>query len=36
MDKYQKGIMKLHGEIILADSFDDALEMYANMYKETL
>lgn len=36
MDKYQKGIMKLHGEIILADSFDDALKMYASMYKETL
>ena len=36
MDKYEKGIMKLHGEIILANSFDEALAMYFDMYQETL
>ena len=36
IDKYQKGIMKLHGEIILADTFDEALSMYFDMYQETL
>lgn len=36
IDKYQKGIMKLHGEIILADNFDEALSMYSEMYQETL
>lgn len=36
IDKYQKGIMKLHGEIILANSFDEALAMYFAMYQETL
>lgn len=36
IDKYQKGIMKLHGEIILADTFDEALAMYSDMYHETL
>lgn len=36
IDKYQKGIMKLHGEIILADNFDEALSMYSDMYQETL
>ena len=34
--EYQKGIMKLHGEIILADTFDEALLMYSDMYHETL
>lgn len=36
LDKYQKGIMKLHGEIIMADSFEDSLTMYSDMYQETL
>ena len=36
IDEYLKGIMKLHGEIILADTLDDALSMYFDMYKETL
>lgn len=36
IDEYQKGIMKLHGEIILADTFDDALLLYSDMYHETL
>lgn len=31
----QCGIMKLHGEIILANNFDEALERYLKMYKET-
>mgnify|MGYP001861442497 CR=1 FL=1 len=36
IEDYHKGIMKLHGEIILADTFDDALLMYSDMYQETL
>lgn len=34
--KYKRGIMKLHGEVLLADSFDAALELYEKMYNETL
>lgn len=36
MDRYQRGIMKLHGEIILSDTFDNALSMYYEMYQQTL
>ena len=34
--EYQLGIMKLHGEIILASNFNEALSRYEKMYKETL
>lgn len=30
------GIMKLHGEIVLASGFNEAFDRYAKMYKETL
>lgn len=36
LKEYQSGIMKLHGEIILAGNFNEALDRYAMMYKETL
>ena len=36
ISKYGKGIMKLHGEIILANSFREALAKYFDMFKETL
>lgn len=36
IEEYGKGIMKLHGEIVLANSFDEALSMYSEMYEETL
>jgi len=36
LDKYQSGIMKLHGEIILANDFNEGLGRYEKMYKETL
>lgn len=36
LKEYQSGIMKLHGEIILAGNFKEALGRYAKMYKETL
>lgn len=36
LETYQKGIMKLHGEIILAGDFKEALNIYLDTYKETL
>lgn len=36
LKQYECGIMKLHGEIILARDFDEALARYAKMYEETL
>lgn len=36
LKEYQVGIMKLHGEIILAKDFKVGLSMYLDMYKETL
>ncbi|MDD4761921.1 MAG: flavoprotein [Candidatus Pacebacteria bacterium] len=36
LERYQCGIMKLHGEIILAENFNEALDHYAKMYEETL
>jgi 3-polyprenyl-4-hydroxybenzoate decarboxylase len=36
LKEHQSGIMKLHGEIILASNFNEALDRYAKMYKETL
>lgn len=36
LQQYQCGIMKLHGEIVLANDFNEALERYLKMYKETL
>ncbi len=36
LKKHQSGIMKLHGEIILAGNFNEALGKYAKMYEETL
>ena len=36
LKEHQSGIMKLHGEIILAGNFNEALGRYAEMYKETL
>lgn len=36
LDKYQYAIMKLHGEIILSDTFENALIQYFNMYKEAI
>jgi len=36
LNEYQSGIMKLHGEIILANNFEEAISRYAKMYEETL
>jgi len=36
LNEYRSGIMKLHGEIILASNFNEALDRYAKMYEETL
>jgi hypothetical protein len=36
LKEHQSGIMKLHGEIILAGDFNEALNRYAKMYEETL
>ncbi len=36
IERYQKGIMKLHGEIIISETFGDALSKYCDMYQETL
>lgn len=36
LDVYQYAIMKLHGEIILSDTFDNALRKYLEMYHSTL
>lgn len=36
IEKYHRGIMKLHGEILIANTFDEALAMYEEMYHETL
>jgi len=35
LEAYGKGIMKLHGEVIMANNFKEALNMYFDMYKET-
>ena len=34
--KYQFGIMKLHGEIILAQNFKEGLRQYQYLYNKTL
>lgn len=36
LKEYQYGIMKLHGEIILAESFKDGLKRYHDLYNKTL
>lgn len=36
LDIYHYAIMKLHGEIILSDTFDDALAQYLKMYNEAM
>ncbi|MDD5396646.1 MAG: flavoprotein [Candidatus Moranbacteria bacterium] len=36
LKQYKRGIMKLHGEIILANDFNEALRDYLKMYEETL
>ncbi|NLC87879.1 MAG: hypothetical protein GX682_03790 [Clostridiaceae bacterium] len=36
LDNYNYAIMKLHGEIILSDTFKNALTQYFKMYTETL
>jgi hypothetical protein len=36
LKQYGCGIMKLHGEIVIASSFTEALTRYAKMYQETL
>lgn len=36
LKEYMSGIMKLHGEIILASNFNEALNRYAKMYEKTL
>ncbi|MDO8513272.1 MAG: flavoprotein [bacterium] len=35
LQKYNGGIMKLHGELILARDFDEAMERYLDMYRLT-
>jgi len=35
LEVYGKGIMKLHGEVVMANNFNEALSMYLEMYKET-
>ena len=36
LERTQSGIMKLHGEIILASNFNEAFNRYERMYEETL
>lgn len=36
INEYHMGIMKLHGEIILASDFNESLNMYSKMYEETI
>ena len=36
LEKYGLAIMKLHGEIVMGDDFDDALHRYKELYEKTL